>query len=73
MYCGRSFSTTEINQIRQLIADHPAHNRAELSRHVCRMIGWYKADGGLKEMSCRVAMLRMDADGLAYYQLHLRD
>jgi hypothetical protein len=63
-YCGRSFSSTEISQIRQLLADHPEHNRAELSRHVCRMMDWYKADGRLKEMSCRVAMLRMHADGL---------
>ena len=63
-YSGRYFSTTQISQIRQLIADHPKLNRAELSRHVCRMMGWYKADGGLKQMSCRVAMLRMHADGL---------
>jgi hypothetical protein len=30
------------------------------------MLQWYKADGGLKEMSCRVAMLRMQADGLIH-------
>ncbi|MCP4866667.1 MAG: DUF4338 domain-containing protein, partial [Alteromonas sp.] len=30
----------------------------------CQALAWFKADGGLKEMSCRVAMLRMDADGL---------
>jgi hypothetical protein len=28
------------------------------------MFAWYKPDGGLKEMSCRVAMLRMHRDGL---------
>ena len=28
------------------------------------MLRWYKADGGLKEMSARVAMLRMQDDGL---------
>jgi hypothetical protein len=28
------------------------------------MLDWYKPDGGLKEMSCRVAMLRMHRDGL---------
>jgi len=47
-----------------MIADHPECHRLELSRKVCRMLDWYKADGGLKEMSCRVAMLRMHADGL---------
>jgi hypothetical protein len=63
-YCGRLFSDSEVTQLRQLLANNPEYNRAELSRQVCRMIGWHKADGGLKEMSCRVAMLRMHADGL---------
>lgn len=64
VYCGRDFSTTEIARIVQLMADNPQFHRADLSREVCRILQWYKADGGLKEMSCRVAMLRMHADGL---------
>jgi hypothetical protein len=64
VYCGRDFSTTELDQIVQLITDNPEYHRADLSREVCRILQWYKADGGLKEMSCRVAMLRMHADGL---------
>jgi Domain of unknown function (DUF4338) len=63
-YCGRDFSGAEMALIRHLIADHPEYHRAALSQHVCRMLHWYKADGGLKEMSCRVAMLRMHADDL---------
>ena len=64
VYCGRDFSATEIAWIVQLIADHPEYHRADLSREVCRILQWYKTDGGLKEMSCRVAMLRMHADRL---------
>jgi hypothetical protein len=30
----------------------------------CQALGWHKADGGLKDMSARVAMLRMHDDGL---------
>ena len=63
-YCGRDFSDDELTQIRQLIGEDPARSRAELSRLTCRALGWYKADGGLKEMSARVAMLRMQEDGL---------
>jgi len=63
-YCGRDFHAEEIAQIRQLIAEDPARTRAELSRLTCRRLGWYKADGGLKAMSARVAMLRMQDDGL---------
>lgn len=63
-YCGRDFSMEEQAQIIELIERNPSKHRAELSRDVCRMLSWYKADGGLKEMSCRVAMLRMQEDGL---------
>ena len=50
--------------IRQLIACHPQWNRAKLSRAVCELLPWRRADGRSKEMSCRVAMLRMARDGL---------
>ena len=63
-YSGRDFSAEELASLRALIANNPTCNRADLSRLACRALGWYKADGGLKEMSCRVAMLRMQNDGL---------
>ena len=63
-YCGREFSADDLAQIRRLIAEQPGRTRAELSRLTCQALNWYKADGGLKQMSCRVAMLRMQADGL---------
>ncbi len=63
-YCGRDFHVDEIKRIRHLIAEDPARTRTELSRLTCRELAWYKADGGLKDMSARVAMLRMQADGL---------
>jgi len=64
IYCGRDFSAAELTLIRKLTADNPEYSRAELSRQVCRLLQWRKQDGGLKEMSCRVAMLRMHSDGL---------
>jgi hypothetical protein len=54
----------ELDQIRALIAANPAALRAELSRLVCAKLGWSREDGRLKDMSCRVAMLRMQTDGL---------
>jgi len=63
-YCGRDFSDDEIAEIRALVAEGPGRTRAELSRLTCQVLAWYKADGGLKDMSARVAMLRMQADGL---------
>jgi len=63
-YCGRPFSRAELDQIQQLIGARPAASRAQLSRLVCAELDWKREDGRLKEMSCRVAMLRMQTDGL---------
>jgi hypothetical protein len=63
-YCGRDFNADDMALIRQLIAEDPARTRAELSRLTCRVLHWHTPDGGLKDMSARVAMLRMHADGL---------
>jgi hypothetical protein len=63
-YCGREFTEAEIELIRKLIADQQKWTRAYLSKVVCDQIGWRRPDGRPKEMSCRVAMLRMEKDGL---------
>lgn len=63
-YCGRDFTNKELDQIRSLIKENPQFYRAKLSREVCQMLRWLKPDGKLKDMSCRVAMLRMQEDGL---------
>jgi len=64
-YCGREFSNDELACIRRLAAE-PDTNRRTISRRLCEELGWRKPDGGLKEMSCRVALLRMQADGLVH-------
>ena len=63
-YCGRDFTEQELDKIRELIAEDANRTRAMLSRLTCEALDWYKADGGLKDMSCRVAMLRMAEEGL---------
>ncbi len=63
-YCGRDFTADEMDQIRHLIASDSARNRAQLSRLVCDRLRWLRPDGRRKDMSCRVAMLRMERDGL---------
>ena len=64
-YCGRDFSKTEIEAIRQIISCHEQYpTRQAISQAVCQKLQWLKPDGKLKDMSCRVALLRMDRDGL---------
>lgn len=63
-YCGRLVSDADLIAIRTILAQCPQGSRRELSRQVCRALGWFKPDGGLKDMSARVALLRMQRDGL---------
>jgi len=63
-YSGRIFSHEELLWIVELIHTHPELTRAALSRQVCEHLDWRRPDGRLREMSCRVAMLRMHADAL---------
>jgi hypothetical protein len=63
-YCGREFSPAELDRIRELLQIRPALGRVALSRRICQDLGWLNVLGQPKEMSCRVALLRMERDGL---------
>lgn len=63
-YCGREFSDADIACIRRITEEEPSRTRRAISLLVCEALSWRKPDGGWKQMSCRVALLRMQADGL---------
>ncbi|HEY0725811.1 MAG TPA: Druantia anti-phage system protein DruA [Pyrinomonadaceae bacterium] len=63
-YCGREFSLAELDHIRELLELRPVLGRVALSRRICQDFGWLNVLGQPKEMSCRVALLRMEKDGL---------
>jgi hypothetical protein len=63
-YCGREFSVDDIQAINDLMQRHPRLKRTPLSRQLCELFAWAKPNGELKDMTCRVALLRMQADGL---------
>ena len=56
-FCGRDFSPGELERIRALIAQGQVC-RSQLARQVCQEFAWLNAQGQLKEMSCKVALLR---------------
>jgi hypothetical protein len=63
-YCGREFSPAELDHIGQLLELKPVLGRVALSRRICQDLGWLNVLGQPKEMSCRVALLRMEKHGL---------
>ena len=64
IYCGREFSSHDIQTIKLMMELDPSLKRAPMSRKLCELFGWRKPNGELKDMTCRVALLRMQADGL---------
>jgi len=63
-YCGKAWSDEDLGKIRDLLKREAHASRMLLSRLVCEMFEWRGPNGKLKEMSCRVAMLKMQRDGL---------
>jgi len=62
--CGRVFGADDLDVVRRIIASDPPPHRLEIARRTCEALGWRRPDGRLKEMSCRVALLRLMDRGL---------
>ena len=63
-YLGRQLTETDLDTVRAICADPALPTRAAIAREVCRALGWVRPDGALKDMSAKVALARMAADGL---------
>jgi len=61
-YSGRDFTVEELQVVRDLAASLPT--RTAIAGAVCKALDWRRIDGGPKDMSARVALLRMADDGL---------
>ena len=62
-YRGRVITATEVEFIRQLIAQHPGTNRRQLSLRLCEAWGWKQANGALRDMVCRGLLLELERAG----------
>jgi hypothetical protein len=64
LMAGRELSDETIARIRSRVGDDPTLTRTALSREVCTWLDWQDGDGRLKDMSCRVALLKLERRGL---------
>ena len=62
--CGRVFTADELEGIREITGHEPALTREGIAREVCDRLSWRTPAGRPKVMSCKVALLRLDAQGL---------
>lgn len=65
--CGQEFSGRLLGRIQQAVKEEPGLSRRSLSRRVCGWLNWRNALGRLKEVSCRVALRKLECGG----ELHL--
>jgi hypothetical protein len=56
--------STELDHLKQLLANHPDWSRRRLSKQVCEDFNWRQENGYLKDMVCRSLMLELDRAGL---------
>ena len=61
---GRRFEPSVLRLIRKWVKESPELSRAALSRKVCEQLNWRAENGRLQEMSCRVALVRLDERGV---------
>ena len=62
--CGQQFSPAILAQLRETLQCEPDLSRSELSRRVCQWLDWRSPNGEWKEMSCRVALGKLDRAGV---------
>ena len=63
LVAGRNFSEETLARIRSRVEGDSTLTRTALSREVCAWLGWQGTDGEPKDMSCRVALLKLARRG----------
>lgn len=60
---GQEFGAGTVSRIRDAVNADEGLTRSTLSRQVCEWLNWRTAQGALREMSCRKALLELEARG----------
>jgi hypothetical protein len=62
-FCGRTFSPSELDLMRQLARECSGLGVTEIARTVCELLEWTRPRGGLKNHECRQLLERLQAEG----------
>jgi hypothetical protein len=64
LICRKEFSEDIIEKISSMVTIDPGISRRELSLRVCDWLAWKSPNGKFQEMSCRVALLKLEKRGI---------
>ncbi|MDP2625866.1 MAG: DUF4338 domain-containing protein [Candidatus Rokubacteria bacterium] len=63
-FCGRLFTPSEVELVREVLGTFGGLSRIELARTVCELLEWTRPNGGLKGRECLDLLERLERDGL---------
>jgi SRSO17 transposase len=68
---GRTISSVEIEDVRQLITQYGKQGRTHISRRLAEIWQWRQPNGRLKDLACRSILLELENRGLIKLPPHL--
>ena len=63
-YRNKQINESDVNTIKQIIAENTGKSRYFISKEVCRVWNWRQPNGMLKDMVCRSLLLILERKGL---------
>ena len=63
IFCGRSFSTSEVELMSSMTREFPALAVTEIAQTICELLDWRRPTGNLKNHECRQLLERLAAEG----------
>ncbi len=57
---GLTLKSNDIEMIKSLIKCNPSWHRTKLSKEICELWNWKRADGNPKDMACRTMLLKLE-------------
>jgi Domain of unknown function (DUF4338) len=63
-FCGRHFSISEVEMIREVVAECSSLSLTEISRTLCELLSWKRPNGKLKNQECRLLLERLRDQGV---------
>jgi hypothetical protein len=63
-FCGRRFSISELEMMREVVAQCCALSLTEIARTLCELLDWKRPNGKLKNHECRLLLERLRDQGV---------